>query len=151
MTGLVAGDIGAAFEFRDVEQLGLLAVGGGPEIVATRYSRAYAGRLGAGKNLCHRVGVGLQLLGGVVVDGFAGLGIDALGPGYARHILGGLQELPVLPVKRIMETVACRMGKELAVLAVDLAVDQDMGPGLVVVHGVVRRVLVEPPDAPGRG
>src|SRR5882672_8150754 len=90
MTGLVAGDIGAAFEFRDVDEFGLLAVGGRPEIVAAGYSRAYAWRLGAGKNLCHWVGVGLQLLGRVVVDGFAGLGIDALGPGYTRHILGGL-------------------------------------------------------------
>jgi hypothetical protein len=42
--------------------------------------------------------------------------------------LGGFQELAVQPVERIMETVARRMGKELAILVVDLAVDQDMGP-----------------------
>src|SRR5215470_6849572 len=139
MAGLVAGDVGAAFEFRDVDELGLLAVGGRPEIVAAGHSRAYAGRLGAGQNLRHRVGVGLQLLGGVVVDGFAGLGVDALGPGYARHILGGFQELAVQPVERIMETVARRVGEKLAILAVDLAVNQDVGAGLVIVHAVVRR------------
>src|SRR5580704_9713178 len=38
------------------------------------------------------------------------------------------------------------MGENLAVLAIDLGVEQDVGAGLVIIHRVVRRVLVEPLD-----
>ena len=55
-----------------------------------------------------------------------------------------LRNWPLSAVERVVEAVAAGVGQDLAVLAVDLGVDQDVGAGLVIVHRVVRRVLVVP-------
>ena len=121
--GLVARDVGATFELGNVYKLGLLAVGRRPEIIAARHARAHAARLFAIEDFLDRRSVALQILGRVVVDGLAGLGVDALGPGHLRHILGRLEELPVEPVERVVEAVARGVSKNPAVLAVHLGVD----------------------------
>jgi hypothetical protein len=66
-------------------------------------------------------------------------------------VLGRVEELPVEPVEGVFEAVAPRVRQDLAVLAVDLGVDDDVAAGLVVVAVVVGRVLVEPPDLAGCG
>jgi hypothetical protein len=93
----------------------------------------------------------LEVLGRIVFERLAGLGIDALGPVRFLDVLSGLEELPVEPVEGVFEAVAPGMGQDLAVLAVDLGVDDDVAAGLVIVAIVIRRVLVEPPDLAAGG
>src|SRR4029077_15325050 len=100
------------------------------------------GRLGATNNLCDRLGIGLQILVGIVVDRLAGLGIDALGPGDLADVLRGLQELSAEPIEAVGKAIARSANDSLAVLAVDPGIDQDVTAGLVIVHRVVGRVLV---------
>src|SRR6185295_4554316 len=79
-----------------------------------------------------------------VVDRLAGLLIDTLGPEDVLDIGLGHHGLPVVALHGVEEAVAPRMGDQLAALAANRAVDQDMGAGLVVVPEVARRVLEEP-------
>src|SRR6185312_8403841 len=150
MRGRVGRDGDAALGFRNVEQLRLLAIGRGPEIVAARFRGAdAAGRAAAVRRL--RLGVGLQILRRIVIDRLSGLAVDALGPGEPPDILRRLQELAVGAVENILKAVAAGMRQELARLAIDGGVDQDMRAGLVEIAIVVRRILVEPLDLAGRG
>src|ERR1019366_2218513 len=145
MHGQIGRDRGAAFQRRDVDQLGLLAVGGRPVIGAAGGVWADAPRHLVVVRI-GRLGVELEVLGGIVFDRLAGLGIDALGPGHLIDMLGGLEELAVAAVENVFKAVAARMGDDLAILAVHLGVEQDVGAGLVVVAVVVGRVLEIPAD-----
>src|SRR5207237_24061 len=76
---------------------------------------------------------------------------DALGPGHLLDVLRGLEELAAAALKGVVEAVAAGMRDDLAVLAVDFRVDQDVGAGLVVVAIVVGRVLVSSRNLAGSG
>src|SRR4029077_15584935 len=142
MRGLVGHDIGAAFIAGDVEQLGLLAVGRRPEVGAAVYVGAgVLENVGAAFPLDREV---LHVLARVVVDGLAGLGIDAFGPGDLLRILCRLQELAALPIQGVVEAVAIGVDEKLAILVIDLAVDDDLRAGGIVVAIVVGGVLEEP-------
>src|SRR5262249_34688350 len=125
-------------------------VGCRPEIGAAGDGRAHpAGEIvliGVGG-----LGIDLEVLGRIVLERLAGLGIDALGPVRFLDVLRGLEELPVEPVEGVFEAVAAGMGQDFAVFAVHLGVNDDVAAGLVVVAIVVGRVLVKPPDLAGRG
>src|SRR4029077_16215770 len=102
----------------------LLTVGRRPEIGAAMH-------VGAG--ILEHVGAALpgqrevlHVLGRIVVDRLSGLGIDALGPGDLGGILYRLEELAVLPVDGVVEAVAVGVREQLAVLAADFAVDDDL-------------------------
>src|SRR5207249_3243421 len=116
MRGLVGYDIGAAFVAGDVEQLGLLAVGRRPEVgAAVDVGAGVLEHVSAALPFDRKV---LHVLARIVVDGLAGLGIDALGPGDLVGILRRFQELAVLPIQGVVEAVAVGVNEELAVLAV---------------------------------
>jgi hypothetical protein len=59
--------------------------------------------------------------------------------------LCGREELTVVAVERVEKAIAPEMGDDVAILAVDLGVDQLIDPNLVVIEEVARRVL-EIPD-----
>src|SRR5262245_57813312 len=138
-------DGAATFIGRDVEVAGLAAVGRRPEVSAAGDGRADLARRLVREYLGAE-GVGLHILARIVVDRFTGLRIDAFGPVYDLDVLRRLQELAVEAIEHVVEAVAAGMRNDLAVLAVDLGVDQDVSAGLVVVHVVVRRILVPPQD-----
>src|SRR5262245_35684500 len=138
-------DGAATFIGRDVEVAGLAAVGRRPEVSAAGDGRADLARRLVREYLGAE-GVGLHILARIVVDRFTGLRIDAFGPVYDLDVLRRLQELAVEAIEHVVEAVAAGMREQLAVLAVDLGVDEDVSAGLVVVHVVVRRVLVPPRD-----
>src|SRR5262249_40082051 len=147
--GRIRNDIGAALVAGDVEEPGLLAIGGWPEIGAAVHVRT---------GILHLVGAALpvqrealHVLVAVVVNRLAGLRSNAFGPAPLAGILDGAEELAVLPVERVVETVAVGVDQELAVLAVDPAVDNDLRAGGVIVAVVVRGVLEVPLDLAGRG
>ena len=146
MHGEIGRDRGAALQRRDVDELGLLAVGGRPVIGAAGGVGTHPPRhlvvvhIGA-------LGIELEVLAGLVLDRLAGLGIDALGPGDLIDMLGGLEELAVAAIEDVFEAVAARMRDDLAILAVHLGVDEDVGAGLVVVAVVVGRILEIPARA----
>src|SRR5262249_30869604 len=119
--GRVGGDVGAALARPDIEELGLVGVGrrpGGGNAVGVR-ARVLDG-VGDGFPI---VIIGLHILAGIVVERLAGLGIEALGPGYLLGILYRFEELAVEPVEDVVEAVAVRVHHQFAVVAVDLAVD----------------------------
>src|SRR5258708_27497520 len=146
----VARDGAAPLELRDVKEPGLEAVGRGPEIVATRDRRA-DGALHPGRAQRHGVVIALQILAWIIIDRLPRLGIDAARPGDLADIGDGLEELTVHPVEAVLEAVPAGMDDELAILAIEFGVDEDVGPGLVIVPGVVRIVLVIPADLACRG
>jgi len=117
MGGLVTGHRRAGLELRDVEKLGLSAVGRRPEIVAARHARAEAARR-AGHDFRDRIGIGLQILVGIVVERLAGFRIDPFGPRHLRYIWRGLEELAADAIEGVGEAVACGPGHDLAILAV---------------------------------
>ena len=148
VAGVVVGDVVAAFDARNVDEAGVPAVGGGPVIVAAGVARAdVAGHLVVVD--VRRLGVDLHVLARIVVDRPAGLGIDPLGPGHLG-VGHRVDELAAVAVEHVVEAAAARMGDDLAVLAVHLGVDEDVGAGLVIVVVVVRRVLEMPDDLAGR-
>src|SRR5262249_55557223 len=122
-----------------------LAVGRRPIVVAAGSVRTYAARALVGIDL-RPFGIDLEVLALIVLDGLAGLGIDALRPGHVLDVLHRLDELPAAAIEGVIEAVATGMRDDLAVLAVHLGVDQDVGAGLVIVAVVIRRVLVPPRD-----
>src|SRR5262249_29535672 len=142
-------DGAATFLRRNVEVAGLAAVGRRPEIGAAADGGAdLARRLiddGPGA-----LGIGLHLFAWIVVDRLAGLLIDAFGPGDHLDVLGGFEELAVEAIEHVVEAIATGMRDDLAILAVDLGVDEDVSAGLVVVTIVVRRVLEMPCDLAAR-
>src|SRR5262249_30626413 len=131
MRGLVGHDIGAALVAGDVNELGLLAIGWRPEVGATVHVRAGVLQdVGAALPLDREV---LHVLARIVVDRLAGLGIDALRPGHLVGILRRLQELAILPIQRVVEAIAIGVNEKLAIVAVDLAVDDDLRAGGIIV------------------
>src|SRR6185295_3593476 len=128
----VVGDILTGGHGRNVEELGLRAVGRRPVVVA-------AGAVGA-KPL-HRLGlrgrggarIELHVLGWIVVDGLAGLLVDAFGPVDVVHVGFGRDDLAVVALHGVGEAVTRRMRDQLAVLAGDLAVDENVRADLVIV------------------
>src|SRR5262245_60269462 len=149
MRGVVGRDGGAAFVARNVDQLGLLAVRRGPVVVAAGSIRADAAGALVGIDV-RTLGIDLVVLARIVVDRLAGFGIDALGPGDFLDVLHRLDELAAAAVERVIVAVAAGMRDDLAVLAVHLGVDKDVGAGLVIIAVVVRRVLVPPGDLAAR-
>ncbi len=147
--GGVRHDVGAAFVAGDVEQPGPLAERRRPEIGAAMH--VGAGVLHHVAATVPRQRVILDVLARIIVDRLAGLGIDALGPGDLGGILHGLEELAVLPVERVMESVAIGVDEELAILAVHLAVDDDLRAAGIVVAVVVGGVLEVPRHLSGGG
>ena len=149
MGGRIRRDVGAAFVAGDVEEPGAGAVGVRPEIGAAMDVRA--GVLDHVGVALPVVRIGLHVLAGVVVDRLAALGIDALGPGHLGAVLHRLEELAVEAIDGVVEAVAVGMHDELAVLAVDLAVDDDLRAAGIVVAVVVGGVLEVPRHLAGRG
>src|SRR5262249_25656318 len=142
MGGQVRRDVGAALVAGDVDEPGRAAVSVRPEIGAAMYVRAgVALDVGAALPV---VRIGLHVLAGIVVHRLAGLGIDALGPGHLGAVLRALEELAVDAIEGVVEPVAVGMGEELAVLAIDLAVDDDLRAAGVVIAIVVGGVLEVP-------
>ncbi len=135
---------------RDVDEPRLGAVGGRPVIVAAvvRWAKLLERRA---RDQVADARIGLDVLAWVIVERLAGLLIEALGPIDVVHIGLGDDDLAVVAVHRIEEAVAGRMGDELARLAVDRAVDENVGPDLVEVPGIAGRVLEVPVHLAGIG
>ena len=118
-----AREVDAGRSSRDVDQLGLLAVGSRARNCCRRTgpgtSSWWAVRHGRGD-----AGIGLNVLARIVVERLAGLLVDALGPVDVLEIGLGQQGLPVVALHGVEEAVAGRMRDQLARLAVDLAVDR---------------------------
>ena len=91
-------------------------------------------------------GVFLHVLGGIVVERTAGLGIKPGGPVQLVDILLAGHERAVHAVEHVVEPIAACVHDQLAILAIDLGVDDRMLGDLVVVIGIVGRVLEAPLD-----
>src|SRR5262245_26309179 len=149
MGGVVGRDVGVALDAWDVDQRGPAAVGSRPVVVAAGGVGAhFAGVLVVVGVRAFRVD--LQVLRRIIIDRLTGLRIDALGPGHLLDVLHRLDELAAGAIERVVEAVAAGVRDDLAVLAVHLGVNQDVGTGLVVVAVVVRGVLVPPRNFAGR-
>src|SRR5207244_667150 len=70
---------------------------------------------------------------GIVLDGLAGLGVDALGPGHLIDILVGVEKLAVGAVEPVEEAIASPMRQDLPVLTIDRQSDDLVDAVLVVV------------------
>src|SRR5262249_53512763 len=142
MRGLVGHDIGTAFIAGDVDELGPLAVGRRPEVgAAVHVGAGVLEDVGAALPLDREI---LHVLARIIVDRLAGLGIDAFGPGHLIGVLRRLEELAVLAIECVVEAVAVGVDEKLAIVAVDLAVDDDLRTGGIIVAIVVRGMLEEP-------
>src|SRR5262249_20600827 len=95
--------------------------------------------------------VGLQILGRIILQRLAGLGIDALRPGQLGNILGRLDVRAVGAVEVVKDAVPAKVGQNLTILAVDLGVDQQLGADLVIVVIVAGRILEVPLQLAGIG
>src|SRR5262249_57841816 len=120
---------------RNVDQLGLLAVGRRPIVVAAGGVRADAAGALVGIDL-RPFGIDLEVLARIILDRLAGLGVDTLGPGHFLDVLHRLDELAVATIEGVVEAVAAGMRDDLAVLAIHLGVGEDVGAGLVLVAAV---------------
>src|SRR5262249_48949249 len=116
-------DVVAAFERRDVEQPQFRIVGRRLPVLAAemRWAQLLTLRLGASA-MAVRV-VNLHAAGGMVVERPTGFGIEARRPIQLVDILLAGNERAVGAVERIEEAVARRVDNELAILAIDLGVD----------------------------
>ena len=101
---------------------------------------AVPGRAGAfhhvGTIRAHRTRLGnvfLHVEAWIVLDRLAGLGIEPLGPVQLVHVLAALDETAVVAIERIVEAVAPKVADHLAVLAVDVDVEQHVDADLVIV------------------
>ncbi len=122
--GRVGGDVGAAFARPDIEELGLVGVGRRPKIcTAVDVGARIPDGVGDGFPI---VIIGLHVLAGIVVERLAGLRINPFGPVQLRDILHSHEELAVETVEGVVETVTVRVNHQLAVVAIDLAVDDDL-------------------------
>src|SRR5207248_3689 len=83
--------LAAALGRRQVEVSGPAAVGRRPEIGAARGARADPMRVLVG-NRAGALGIDLDIAARIVIDGSAGLRVDALGPGELLDGLGRLEE-----------------------------------------------------------
>src|SRR2546423_6914209 len=91
-------------------------------------------------------GVFLHVLGRIVIERTAGLGIEAGGPVQLIDVLLAGDERAIDPVERVEEPVAGGVHHQLAIFAIDLGVDDRVFGDLVKVVGVIGRVLVAPFD-----
>src|SRR5580704_10599095 len=85
----------------------------------------------------------------IVFDRLAGLGIETPGPVEIIHVLPALDEAAIGAIERVEEAIAPEMSYDLAALAVDRGVVEQMNAVLVGVPRVVRRVLVMPDELAG--
>src|SRR3984893_15918960 len=109
-------DLVATSQHRYVEMFGSRAVAGRTVALAAQDRRTnLPDRLVRG--VISDAGIGLEVLAGVVVERLAGLLIDALGPVDVVHVRLGAEDLAVMAVHSVDETVARRMRDELARLA----------------------------------
>src|SRR4029077_3053892 len=88
----------------------------------------------------------LNVASGVVVERVASFRIEAGGPVQLIDILAAGNERTVDAVERVEEAIARGMDHELAVLAIDLGVDDRVLGDFVVVVGIVGGILVAPFD-----
>src|SRR5262245_26388621 len=139
-------DLIAAFYPRDVEQAKLRIIGAWFPVLAAGMSGAEWVAIRVGTRAMAARGIFLHILGGIVVERAAGLGIEAGRPVELVDVLLAVDERAVDAVERIEEPVAGRVHDHLAVLAIDLGVDDRVLGNLVVVVGVVRGVLEAPLD-----
>src|SRR5262249_40589066 len=140
---LVGFDRVAAFRRGDEQEIELRIVGAGRPVLAAGNGRALpARRIGA--RTAHAIG--LHILGWIVVERLAGLRVEAGRPGQLVDILLAGHERPVVAIKRIIEAVAGGVDDQLAILAVDLGVDDRVLGDLIVVVGIVGCVLETPFD-----
>src|SRR5262249_45441860 len=119
-------DVVAAGQGRHVEEPRLRTVAGWPVVIAAQDGRAYLPDriVRSGVNGYSRIG--LDVLGRVVVERLAGLLVDSLRPVDIVHVGLDAENLAVVAVHRIDETVTGRMGDEFAKLAGHLGVDQNV-------------------------
>src|SRR5262245_27824572 len=101
--------------------------------------RLGAAAVAAGRIFLH-VGVG------IVVERQAGFRVEPGRPVQVIDVLLAQDERAVGAVERVVEAVARSVHNELAILAIDLGVDDRMLRDLVVIVGVVWGVLVTPLD-----
>src|SRR5262249_33214034 len=113
----------AALDRRDVEEPELRIVGGRLPVLAAEMRRAGA-RRALPAHAVVALGVNLNVLGRIVVERAASLRIEPGRPVELVDVLAAVHERAVHPVERVEEPVARRMHHELAVLAVDLGLDQ---------------------------
>src|SRR5499427_6805137 len=135
----------ATFARRDVDQVQFGIKGRGlPVLAAWRRRTPRRNRIGArGVAPLH---IGLHVLGGIVVERPAGLGVDTLGPGQLIDILFAGDEGTVDAIERVIEAVARPVHHQLAILAVDLGIDDLVLGDFVIVVRVVGRILEPPLD-----
>src|SRR5262249_35549128 len=139
-------EIVAALDRRNVEQLELGIVGGGLPVLAAEVRRAQPFALGLGTGAVAARRIFLHVGVRVVVERPAGLGIEARRPVQLVDVLLAEHERAVGAVERVVETVARRVHHELAILAVDLGVDDRVLGDFIEVVRIVRGVLVTPLD-----
>src|SRR5260221_6134748 len=88
----------------------------------------------------------LDIAGRIVIERLAGLGVEAGRPVQLIDILLAGNEGAVGAVERVEEAVPRRVNEKLAVLAIDLGVDDRMLGNLIVIIGIVGGVLIAPFD-----
>src|SRR5271169_27512 len=93
----------------------------------------------------------LKLLRRIVLDGLAGLRIDAFGPIQVFDVLSSADEGAISAVQRVIKSVAGEMAQHLAWLTVDRDVVQHLRADFVIIVLVVRCVLKIPDDLAGIG
>src|SRR5215813_2417306 len=135
----------AALDRGDEQKIELWMVGARRPVLATGVRRA-GFALGTGARAVAAFGVGLNILARIVVERLAGFRVEAGRPGHVVGILLAQHERAVQAVERVIEAVARYMHDELALLAVDLGVDNRVLRDLVEVVRIVWRVLEAPPD-----
>src|SRR4029077_10368294 len=117
--GRIRRDECADFDTAAIRHVSLVAVGCREVIyTALKVGAAQQLSLSAARRLADLVG--LQVLLGIVFDGLAGLGINAVRPVELLGILLRRHELPIGTVQPIEEAIAAKMGDDLAVLAINL-------------------------------
>src|SRR6266436_6169116 len=139
-------DVVAAFNRGNVDEAEFRIVGARLPVLAAGNRRAqfFAFRLGAGAVAA--LVVNLHIGVWVVIERPAGLRIETGRPVQLVDILLAGNERSVDTVERVEETIARRMNNELAVLAVDLGVDDRVLGDLIVIVRVVGGILVAPLD-----
>src|SRR5579871_3926985 len=139
-------DVVTALDGRDVEQAQLRIIGGRLPVLATRVSRAKLLTLRLGATAVRALGIGLAVGVGIIVDRLACLGVEAGRPVHLVGVLLAGDEGAVGAIKRVEVAVAGGVHHELAVLAVDLGVDDRVFGDFVEIIGIIRRVLEAPFD-----
>src|SRR5436309_970279 len=109
---VVGCNVSATFEAGNIEEPRLGAVRGRPQIAAARNFRTYEPRSLVLQDT-GRICIQLQIPGRVIIDGLAGLRIDALGPGDFGDILAHVEKLAGGAIEAVIESVTARMRDDL--------------------------------------